>query len=323
MSVRAASRVVTAGAFALCAALPATASADDKKLADEMFKEAHKLVENKQYAAACAKFEQSQRLDPQYGTQYNIALCDIEIVKLASAWKLLTELSRGDDKNAKRRELVAARLTDLEPRVPRIVVDVQPRLEGLRMTVDGEESSSLVGVELRVDIGDHVVAASAPNRRDASTTVHVTREGATVQVALSLDSAASATTPVAAAGATAPATATAAPTEVHAMASTDDEVRARRGKLLLVGGGVLVAGGLITGAVAVSDYHGAESCASCNKPNQSHQAVVLGDLSTVLVVVGLLPAGAGLYLWKTAHSSAHLTADLSGDRATLQIAGRF
>ncbi len=271
---------------------------------------------------ACAAFEQSQRLDPQFGTQYNLALCDIELGKLASAWTLLHELARSDTK-LKRRQDAADRLAKLEPRVPRIVVDVQPRPAGVHMTVDGEDSSSLIGVELRVDVGDHAVVATAQGYRDATTTVHVTHEGEVVQVALALDAA---VPPPAATGTT---RASAVTTDggvngdVHASAPIDDPARARYGQLLLAGGGVIVAGGLLTGAIAVSDYHSAESCATCDKASQSHSAVVLGDLSTVLVVAGLLPAGAGLYLWKTAHSSAHVTADVSGDRATVMIAGSF
>ena len=55
----------------------AGARADDANAssADRLFNEANGLVQTGHYAEACPKFEQSQKLDPAIGTQFNLADC--------------------------------------------------------------------------------------------------------------------------------------------------------------------------------------------------------------------------------------------------------
>jgi hypothetical protein len=309
--------IVAAAAIAL---LAATAVAAPDKVAQQTFDHGRDLMTQKKYAEACAAFEQSQRLDPQFGTQFNLAGCYVELGKLATAWNLYRELARSDNK-AKRRQASSDLAAKLEPRVPRLIVDIQPRPQGVQLAVDGEDSSSLIGVEVHVDLGDHDVVATAPGYRDAKRKVHISRDGQLVTETIALE-------PATVAAVVTVHPATTAPTgdgdtEVRTTVTVANPNRVLMGKLLMVGGGALFASGIVTGGIAVSEYHGAESCTTCDKQSQSHKAVVLGDVSTVLVVAGLVPAGFGFYLWKTAHSNGHLTADVDTSHATVGIAGNF
>jgi outer membrane protein assembly factor BamD (BamD/ComL family) len=53
----------------------AQAKAEDKAVAEALFREARQLLDAKQYAAACRKLEESYRLDPAGGTLMNMAMC--------------------------------------------------------------------------------------------------------------------------------------------------------------------------------------------------------------------------------------------------------
>jgi hypothetical protein len=298
-----------------------TSAAAEPTVADQTFARGRELMRQKKFAEACAAFEQSQRLDPQFGTQFNLAGCDVELGKLATAWNLYRELARSDNKPA-RRQAASDLAAKLERRVPRIVVDVQPRPAGVKLTVDGEDSSSLIGVELHVDLGDHDVVAAAPGYRDVQRSVHVAREGQVESVSIALEAAGPTAAPTAPVDSAPGATVTGA-TEVHADApAAPGAGRARAGEIAMIGGGALVAGGLVFGLIARSDYNSAASCTTCDKQEQSHHAVVLGDVATVLVIAGVVPVGAGLYLWKTAGSSAQVTAQV-GDHPGVVVAGSF
>jgi hypothetical protein len=320
ISVRAAN---SARIVAIVAAMAGTAIAAPDKVAQQTFDHGRDLMTEKKFAEACAAFEQSQRLDPQFGTQFNLAGCYVELGKLATAWNLYRELARSDTK-AKRRQASSDLAAKLEPRVPRLIVNIQPRPPGLQLAVDGEDSSSLVGVEVHVDLGDHDVVATAPGFGDVKRKVHISREGQLVTEAIALEPATAPTVRADPAGAGAAGTATGdGDTAVRVVVAPQNPNRLLIGKLLVLGGGALFAGGLVTGGIAVSEYHSAESCTTCDKQSQSHHAVVLGDVSTVLVVAGAIPAGFGLYLWKTARSNGHLTADLDTSHALVGVAGNF
>ena len=69
-------------------------TADATTAAEETFNKGRELLKQGKYAAACTEFEQSQKLDPQFGTQYNLAGCYDQIGKLATAWNLYRELAK-------------------------------------------------------------------------------------------------------------------------------------------------------------------------------------------------------------------------------------
>ena len=116
--------------------LALTATAAIAGPADDAFKQGRALAKAGKHAEACAAFETSQRLDPSFGTQFNIAQCDEKIGKLATALGLYRALAEHDT-NADRRAAAADLGAKLAPRVPRVQVQVTPTPPDLTVTIDG------------------------------------------------------------------------------------------------------------------------------------------------------------------------------------------
>jgi hypothetical protein len=302
-------------------ALTGVATADPAAVAEQQFVRGRALMKEHKYAEACAAFEQSQRLDPQLGTLFNLADCEVEIGKLASAWKLYRELAKSDP-NPDRRAISSDLAKKLDKRLPKLLVTVPAHPAGLVVSIDGVDSTALVGVETPVDIGDHAIAATAPGFRDRSETV-TAREGKITRLALALEPKPAETAPPPTTPPPTPPAIVEPPPPRLPAANREPGPRDRYGKIAILAGGTTVIAGLVVGAVAISKYHSAESCTGCDKLADSHHAVVLGDVSTAIVVVGLAAAGAGVYLWRTGSSAAVVTPSAGTDQAGVSVVGRF
>jgi hypothetical protein len=189
-----------------------------------------------------------------------------------------------------------------------IVVSAKPAR--LHVAVDGVDSTALAGVPIPVDFGDHTIAADAPGFHAMSTTTTVNEDGKVVRVDIRLD----------------PLDAAESPTvPIRATGSPVDTVSRRAPIIAFATGGALVVGGLVTGTFAYTTWHHATSCTSCDPVTLSHDARVLGDVSTALVIAGLASAGVGLWLWHVESSSAQIvpTGGATSAGAGLAIAGSF
>jgi hypothetical protein len=309
-SVRAALLVV------MCVARAATA---EPSAADKLFDQGRTLLREHKYAEACAAFEGSQKLDPQFGTFYNLASCEVLIGKLATAWQQFRELAHADTKPERRAASVKA-AADLEPRLPKLVIEMKARPTGLAVTIDGADALPLLGEPMPVDLGDHVVVASAPGLAEQRVTV-TAKERAIARLPITLAPAPKGvhSVPTVTAQIGEPTT----HVDVAVVAPHPPRYR-REAKLLVIGGGAAFAAGLIFGGITLVQWHHAETCTGCSRPDASHTAIVLGDVSTVLVIAGAIPAAVGgLYLWRTSGSSAVVVPTATPEGGGAAIVGSF
>jgi hypothetical protein len=301
----------------LALALPRVAAADpsplDKAAAQSLFEEGLRRMAQKDYAAACPKLEESQRLDPGMGTQYRLAECYEATGRTASAWAGFAEVAdlakaagQGD-----REKLARQRAAALEPKLSRLTITAAaPGTPGLELRRrDVVVGKGEWGVALPVDPGTYAVEAKAPGKKPWSGSVTVTGEGA--QASLLVPALEDAPTPVAP---PAPPVAALPPPVVVSAPPPAPEPSSGgwRRTVGIVGLGVGVAGlgtGVALGFVAKNQYDGAGahcqgSVCDASGKQTTDAARSLGDAATAVFVVGGVVAAAGVVLWLTAPASA-------------------
>lgn len=307
--------------------LALTATAAIAGPADDAFKQGRALAKAGKHAEACAAFETSQRLDPSFGTQFNIAQCDEKIGKLATALGLYRELAQRDT-NAERRAAAADLGAKLAPRVPRLQVQVTPSPADLAVTIDGvaptcEPAPCTATPTTLVDLGSYEVVARAPGFREARATATITDEGRVVVVALQLVAEPAATP--------APLASAAAPT-----APAPRSRRRTYAVAAVAAGGATLIGGAVAGVLARRAWDdatavcgGSTSCptdADTARANQlADDARLRANLSTALVIAGGVAVAGGVALWMTAPRDRAVTvaAHASGDGGGVTVFGRF
>jgi hypothetical protein len=287
--------------------------------AGALFDKGRQYLAAGKYAEACAAFEQSQRLDPQLGTLFNLATCNVRLGKLATAWGEFRDLAQRDT-NKTRRAAAAREADRLAPRLPRLVIRLEPPVADATVTSNGVDVGALLGVESPVDLGDYAIVARAPGHAEARSHARITDEGKTVVVAITL------ARPAPAIEAPAPAPPVverpAAPAPIAPAPPGAPAARHRvLGVAVLAGGGALIAGGLVFGKLASDRWSAAKrvcgSSVECTTQDDlsraqayTDQARLRGNLSTALIVAGAAVAASGAYLWLRAPSPAAASARL-------------
>ncbi len=164
-----------AGAAALLVGAPGAARADtrDPVAAEALFEAGRKAVQKGDYASACPRFAESQRLDPAAGTLLNLADCEEHIGHLATAWESWQEAIALLPVDDNRRPTAKKRAAAIEQRVPHLTIRLAPDApRDARVRRDAVElGDASLGIPLPVDAGSHEVHVTAPGRQDFSTTV--------------------------------------------------------------------------------------------------------------------------------------------------------
>ncbi|WP_437312644.1 hypothetical protein [Sorangium sp. So ce385] len=160
----------------------------DTAAAQALFDAARQLMAQGRHAEACPKLEESQRLDPGIGTQFNLAACYEQVGRTASAWSTFLDVA-GAAKAAgqlEREKVARQRATALEPKLIRLTItapadapaDLQVKRDGALV------GRAQWGTPVPVDPGKHTVEASAAGRSPFVKTVELNKAGASETVAV-------------------------------------------------------------------------------------------------------------------------------------------
>lgn len=138
------------------------AHARDPAAAEALFLQGRTALDAGDFKKACEKFAESQRLDPGAGTLMNLATCEEQRGRLASAWQrwqeALTYLPQEDERIA----FVKSRLKIVEPLVPWLTITVAGAPDHTTVLRDGVQlGPGSLGEALPVDPGDHVILVRA------------------------------------------------------------------------------------------------------------------------------------------------------------------
>lgn len=185
--MRYASMLVVAASIAWAGLAHAQAGAQERAVARGLFDQARELMQQGKYTEACPKLEESQRLDPGMGTQFNLGDCYEHVGRAASAWAQFLDVASAaraagqNDREAVARERAKA----IEPKVSKLLITVPEgsRVDGLELKVDGMKlGQGMWGAPLPMDAGEHKVEASAPGKKPWLTKATVPPEGKSIAV---------------------------------------------------------------------------------------------------------------------------------------------
>ena len=278
----------------------AAPTAADSAAAETLFRDGKALAAKGNLEQACDKFAESQRLDPGAGTLLELARCDEQAGRLASAWVEYTDVASASVKagRADRVKFARAAIARIEPMMAHLTIRVPTEVRataGLEIRRDGTPvGPGSMGDAIPVDPGPHVVVAAAPGHVQWTTNV-VVQNGPTPSVV------------------DVPSLALEPPVVVAPAPAEGDDAKTpwstRKTIALAAGGaGVVAAGvGVYLGAEAISDWNDVKAkcnpsaCTNASAKPLYDSARTDGTVSTVLIIAGaaLVAGGAVLFFFPT------------------------
>jgi hypothetical protein len=336
-----------ASALLLCVGLgvasPRSVLADDGHdpvAAQAAFEDGMALMAAKRYREACAKFEVSQRLDPGMGTQFRLAECYANLGRVASAYRLYSEVMEAAKRErlASRERAARQKVEALRNRLPRLTIRVAPivvALVGLKVLRDGAPvEPSQWGVSVPIDPGEHTVEVTAQGKTSWQGKITAAESATLEMIVPALEDAPSSSPPPLSGegGAPPPLTASAAPAASAApVASTaaaapaaslappapppPDAVGMSRQRVGAIFAGMIGVSGILVGTVmgfttqarweeALKQCGGQPRRCSAKGMELGGQAENLSIASTIGFAVGGVGLVAGTVLWLTAPARA-------------------
>jgi hypothetical protein len=147
--------------------------------AEVLFDEAVTLSEAGKYPEACAKFEESDRLDHALNTLFNLGDCYERVGRRASAWEAFSRVV-GEARQAGKEALkedATKRAEALKPRLAKLTLVVPPAVSGVA-DVHVKRNGAVVDPQLwnqsvPVDAGEQTIVVTAPGRAPWRETISV------------------------------------------------------------------------------------------------------------------------------------------------------
>jgi hypothetical protein len=166
----------------------AQTNASDKAAAEALFDQGVRLMKQNNFADACPKLEESDRIDPAVGTLLYLGECYERVGKTASAWATFREAASiaNNSNQADRARIASNRAQALEPKLSRLSVEVSPevaRIPGVVVKRGAQRiEASLYGTPLPVDPGEYRIDVTAPGYEAWSAPIKVEAGGASASV---------------------------------------------------------------------------------------------------------------------------------------------
>lgn len=153
-------------------------SPEDKAVAESLFRDGRRLMDEGKFKDACRKLEESQRLDPADGTLLNLAVCHEKEGRVATAWgEFMTAMTTARrDGRTDRESLARERIQAIEPLLPRLSIEVPQavRIPGLQVLRNGTLlQQGGWDTPIPIDPGEVLVEAKAEGYKPWKATVKV------------------------------------------------------------------------------------------------------------------------------------------------------
>lgn len=288
------------------------AGAQPESDAQKAFERGRAALGTGNYEEACTAFNESYELDPQPETSFNIALCSEQLGKLATALRHYQELAKTETGSRRARSAQAAE--SLLKRVPKLRIELGNKDKvvpaGFVVTIDGERVTNFK--ETPIDIGTHTVMAAASGHKNWEGVAEASWEREVVVVTITLVPGTPGPDILTMNPPKPPPRKKATEKVITGPVDTPSPPSKRRpiGIGLTIGGGAVIAGGLVVGALAQKKWGEAKKVCDgllCGDPDDFARGQTLvddarsrGNIATGLVIGGSVLAVAGLVLWFTA-----------------------
>lgn len=147
----------------------------DEATATAAYKQAEELAKAGKWADACPLYEASYHADPKLGALLHAADCQEKAGHTATAWAEFNDAVEVAHKSGDNREdLARRRAAALEPKLAKLhLAPPKQLIPGLSVKRDGADITVLVGTDIPLDPGDHVISATAPGYQDFTKTVTI------------------------------------------------------------------------------------------------------------------------------------------------------
>jgi hypothetical protein len=292
----------------------ATAQADpagDATHAQTLFDEAVKLLQKKDFAAACPRFAESFALDPAGGTALDLAFCYESQDRLASAietYRAALRIAEADHRED--RELsTKTKIGELDAKAGHLHLIASPsdwRAQSWQVLLDAKPiTPDAMDAAFPMDAGAHVLTVSAPDKRTYARSFAI-GDGQTTELVIE---------PLADVARPKPTVLATKPTsEQPPVFILRDDVPRRNWSIAVGSAGIVAIGvGVVSGIVAANLH--AESNRLCPTTGCSQdgsdaekQADRVAWVSNIGFVAGAALVGVGTYLFFTARHSKRVPA---------------
>lgn len=310
--------------------------------ADALFREGQQLLSAGQLAAACAKLEESERIDPKIGRLLNVAYCHEKQGRIATAWHEYDQAAAMavQAHQAEREKFARGHAAALAKQLAFMRLDLPTMPDGAQISVDDRPlARDQWAIPDAVDPGPHTITLQAPGYKTRTQQVKISGTGETrVEVDALEKEEAPAPAATAAPPEPAPASAPSQPEAQPAPAAPEEPPPARGGSHTLgwiVGGAGVVALGV--GVGFGFDALSLKSQADGHCPNRQCDAAGLSDISsaktaawvsTIGLGVGVVGIGVGTLLLLQSPSSsgaarAAVSPFVAADRAGVAVQGAW
>lgn len=312
-----------AALIALCLICCASRASAGDAAAEALFRAGRQAADQKDWKTACARFEESNRLEPASGTVFNLANCREQLGELASAWQRYLEVKDKLEPGDSRLEIVTERIANLEKRLPKLTLESDGSIANLVVLRDGKEvGAATFGVALPVDPGTHSIVVRAPGRSDNVLSVELA-EGE--QRSLKLEPGAPLDVAKPAAESAPPPAPRATPRETSSSTRTAGFVIGGVGAAGLVTS--LVTGALVLSKKSTVDDECSNKVCSPAGVEAGEDGALFSTVSTVAFAVGAVGLGVGTYLVLSSDDSGEEQSRLElralPGQASVTLGGRF
>lgn len=314
------------GAIPMLGSAPVAFAQGTPSRAERLFEEGRDAMQRHDHAVACQKFTESNLAEPALGTQLNLANCEEQRGRVATAWRLFRQvreqLAPGDSRIGVAEEHIAA----LAARLPHLRISWSSDAPvGTSVRVDGNEVVQVAGqvTSVELDPGRHELIAARPGEHPEARQVEL-REAQTVEISVPFAN----STPQSSRRRD-----ELAPPQRPGLAPPNGNGASTDRTAAYVVGGVGVASLIAGAAVGIMGLHqesiGDANCSDVTRTctqtgvDANNAARTLATVSSITLAVGIVGTGVGGYLYFAAAPPSAAASSAGGQPLSVGWAGTW